>query len=487
MCIRDSYDTVEYDSRPYAKAYYTPEAKDYITIKRDSIDQNAWSRFNRWFHKSVIEETARVNSYTPTLSEDDRAKRPIIEFDSGLALYNHGTVAKKSVTLYDTVTTDAFSSVVLQTGYIIDGLPLAEGMRIIFAADTDPVVKNRIYKVSFATAGDSTQVISLTEEADAVPTSGDSVFIEFGNANQGKTFYYDSATTSWREAQQKTGVNQQPLFGMWDNTHTSFDDTTTYPNSSFVGAKVFEFATSDTAPTDTVLGIKVKYKTINNVGDIVFESDHTAGTFTYKFGSSTVTKKLAEGHLHYTTGRTTHNSRSAWVQQTTDSKQRVIRTFVVDNTEKKLFPIDFFKNSSSLTDLEISVNVNGVRKTLTTDYTLVDGATNRYVKFNKDLLVDDQVRMAGYSSVDKVADRGIYEIPDNLNTNTLNQQLGTFTYGQILGHVANIFDKNQDVSGSIPGTSNLRDKPDARLNGGTIHQHEGPLSPAIFGLSLIHI
>jgi hypothetical protein len=43
-------------------------------------------------------------------------------------------------------------------------------MRVIFAADTDPIVKNRIYKVSFATAGDSTQVISLTEESDGVPS-----------------------------------------------------------------------------------------------------------------------------------------------------------------------------------------------------------------------------------------------------------------------------------------------------------------------------
>ena len=80
------YDQVGYDSRPYAKAYYTPETKDYITIKRDSQDQNAWSRYNRWFHKSVIEETARISGFTPTLNEDDRAKRPIIEFDSGLAL-----------------------------------------------------------------------------------------------------------------------------------------------------------------------------------------------------------------------------------------------------------------------------------------------------------------------------------------------------------------------------------------------------------------
>ena len=69
-------------------------------------------------------------------------------------------------------------------------------------------------------------------------------------------------TKAFKEAQEKTGVNQQPLFGMFDNNHVSLDDATTYPNSSFAGAKVFEFATSDTATEDTVLGIKVKYNTI---------------------------------------------------------------------------------------------------------------------------------------------------------------------------------------------------------------------------------
>ncbi len=476
------YDQAGYDSRPYAKAFYTPENKDYMTIKRDSRDQNAWSRYNRWFHKSVIEETARVSGFTPVLDEDDRAKRPIIEFDSGLALYNHGTVAKRSITLYDTVTTDAFSTVVKQTGYIIDGLALADGMRVIFAADTDPIVKNKIYDVNFVTAGDSTQVINLTEASDATPTANDSIFIEFGTNNQGKSFYYDSTTETFKESQQKTGVNQQPLFGMWDNNHISFDDDVTYPNSTFAGAKVFAYATSDTATMDTVLGIKVKYNTINNVGDIVFESDHTSETFTYKDGAQTLTKNLAEGHLHYTTGRATHNSRSAWIKRTTENKQRVMRTFIVDATEKQLFPIDFYKDSAELTDLEVSVSVNGSRKTLTTDYTLETGTKNKYVKFNTALEVDDQIRIAGHSSTDKIAEKGIYEIPENLATNSLNQQLGTFTFGQILAHVRDILDKNQDVTGAIPGVSNLRDKPDARLKGGSIHQHEGPLLPAIFGL-----
>ena len=66
------YDTVGYDSRPYAKAYYSPDTLDYITIKRDSIDQNAWSRYNRWFHRSVIEETARIGGFNATFDEDAR-------------------------------------------------------------------------------------------------------------------------------------------------------------------------------------------------------------------------------------------------------------------------------------------------------------------------------------------------------------------------------------------------------------------------------
>ena len=97
----------------------------------------------------------------------------------------------------------------------------------------------------------------------------------------------------------------------------------------------------------------------------------------------------------------------------------------------------------------LSVSVNGARKTLSTDYTLVDGTTNRYVKFVNELAVNDQIRIAGHSSADKVANKGIYEVPESLSTNSLNQQLGTFTFGQILGHVRDIFDKNQDVTGSL--------------------------------------
>ena len=480
------YDSVEYDSRPYAKARYRPETLDYITINRSSPDQNAWSRYNRWFHKETIEATATALGYTPTLDETDRAKRPIIEFDAGLSLYNHGSRAKTSVALFDTKTTDAFSDVVKQSGYIVDGVSLVDGMRIIFAADTDPIVRNKIYKVNFVSINDdSTLFINLTEEADATPVEGESVFVELGTAGQGKTYYYGYGTDStlaWQTAQTKTKVNQQPLFNMFDESHVSFADSVKYPNSDFTGAKVFAYKTSTSATTDTVLGIKVKYKTINNVGDIVFDSDHTSGSFKYRSGKATITKNLASGHLHYTTSTSTLNYINAWIERLFESKQRVIRTFIVDSTEKKLFPVDCFTNSKDLTDLEVSVKVNGVRKVVTADYTLVDGTVNKYVKFNDDLKVDDQVRLACYSSADKVESKGIYEVPDNLATNSENDQIGEFTYGQILGHLKDIYEKNPDVTGDVLQSSNLRDKPDARLKGGTIKQHTGPLMPAMFGL-----
>ena len=117
--------------------------------------------------------------------------------------------------------------------------------------------------MNFVTASDSTAVISLTETSDSTPINGETVTVELGTDQQGKIYHYDSAKTQWIESQQKTDVNQQPLFDMFDNDGIRFDDLTTYPNSSFTGAKVFSYATSDTATTDTVLGMKVKYQTIN--------------------------------------------------------------------------------------------------------------------------------------------------------------------------------------------------------------------------------
>lgn len=473
------YDSVAYDTRPYAISFYRPETPDYITIKRDSFDNNAWSRYNRWFHRSAIAASDVANGNVTILSETSRAKRPIIEFDSGLQLFDHGIQGLSSVALVDTFTKDVFSAIPNALGYIVDGVPLAHGMRVLFVADSDNTVNNRIYKVNFVSIAGIDR-INLTLEPDGVPQEGQSVYAELGASYQGKTFYYASSTGTWQQGQVKIAINQKPLFVLEDDDHVAFNDSVIYPNSTFEGAALFAYKTSEMSPIDTVLGIRVKYNTINNVGDIVFESDIGTSSFAYKSGEVTLSKNFNTGHVNYIIDRTHNEPRTSWVQMSQPSRQRVIRTFVVEAKELALFPIDVFANSAQLQDLEVQVNVNYKVKNITTDYTLVNGTTNKYVKFTKNLAVGDIVKITAYSKAKKVKGKGLYEIPENLAVNPFNEQLQEFTFGQIMNHLHNINEKNVEMTGDTPGDSNLRDLPDVRIKGGTILQHSAPLTQAMF-------
>jgi len=139
------FDDTPFDQESFSAQSSAAKTKDYITVNRSSPDRNPWSRYNRWFHEDVVTASGA------DLDQNNRATRPIIEFSSGLKLYNFGYQAKKDVDLVDTYTKDVFSNVEGSLGYIVDGVSLAEGMRILFTADTDSRVKNKIYKINFVT------------------------------------------------------------------------------------------------------------------------------------------------------------------------------------------------------------------------------------------------------------------------------------------------------------------------------------------------
>jgi len=54
------FDIESFDQTPYDDAESSPETPEYVTINRASIDKNPWSRYNRWFHKEVIEKTPSI-------------------------------------------------------------------------------------------------------------------------------------------------------------------------------------------------------------------------------------------------------------------------------------------------------------------------------------------------------------------------------------------------------------------------------------------
>lgn len=143
------FDDVPFDQLPFGDANTLPNIKDYITINKASPDGNQWSRYNRWFHQDVIIASATANGTDAEFDQAGRATRPIIEFNSGIKLHNYGVQAKANVDVIDLFTTDVFSTIEGSLGYNVDGIDLADGMRILFTADNDIFVKNKIFKVNF--------------------------------------------------------------------------------------------------------------------------------------------------------------------------------------------------------------------------------------------------------------------------------------------------------------------------------------------------
>jgi len=104
------YDNNSFDVDKFGGQVNMPINKDYITISRNSINRNAWSRGNRWFHIDVLKATATYVAGEVVLAalnnKDNRADRPIIEFYPNIKLLNQGTVGIGSVNFVDVTSTN---------------------------------------------------------------------------------------------------------------------------------------------------------------------------------------------------------------------------------------------------------------------------------------------------------------------------------------------------------------------------------------------
>ena len=81
-------------------------------------------------------------------------------------------------------------------------------------------------------------------------------------------FYFDGI--DWIEGQQKTTVNQPPLFDIFDENNISFGNSDVYVGTSFTGTKLFAYGLG-IGSDDPVLGFPLQYSSIDNVGDISFD------------------------------------------------------------------------------------------------------------------------------------------------------------------------------------------------------------------------
>ena len=470
-----AFDSDNFDTLPFGDATAYATNKDYIVVNRASPDRNAWSRYNRWHHKDVILQSYKFNNLSRDVDESSRAKRPIIEFEAGLKLNNFGAVAKQDVDLIDTFTTDAFSTIEGQLGYNIDGVNLADNMRILFAADTDTLVSGKIYQVKFVKIGNNRQ-ISLIETTDTLPIDLETVLITQGVKNAGKSYHYHDA--KWVTAQEKITRNQAPLFEVCDVNGNSFSDITYYGSTTFKGTKLFSYAVGE-GNVDTELGFALDYKSINNSGDIVFDFNLLNDTFEYQTESELFTQKTNSGYLKKYTSLTKFANVNGFSSTPTISKQFVIREYAATTIQPNNFVIDVYNKSSSVTDLKVVVFVNNKLQLITTDYTINKTGDNAVIVFVKDLVDTDVVKIKTDSKTIKNS-KGYYEFPYNLERNPLNDDVNQFTLGEVIDHVDSMLEDIPGYTGRYLGPSNLRDLGDLDRYGKRFVKHSGPINLPLY-------
>ena len=541
------YDTTPYDIGNYDSSLYVPNDADYITIARNAINKNAWSRSNRWFHSDVINATAVYNNdpnlvsvYATALN---KAKRPIIEFYPNLRLFDSGVVGKKPIDFIDFRTTDALSLVAGQENYYPDvevytaytgsitavtvpalsttiniaasdvtgsfavgqyitdstnllptnayissitgtttltltvtwsnlsvfpatstaslvatdttndNYALFDGSRVVFAADTQADVKNKIFVARFSNiTGSLTPIITLTEAEDGLVLADEQTVAFRGYNYSGKDFYFDGF--DWLAAQQKITVNQAPLFDVFDDNGISFSNPAFYLGTSFAGNKLFSYGLGS-GLDDTILGFPLQYSSIVNVGDISFDVSLNKDTFNYVSGSTPITQKVNTGYVHNYTSPTNVVRQLGWQTAVSPSVQYQIFDFeYLAATPTTTFTCDVAMNSTSSTNWPtIQVFVNNV---IQETYTVTVGTTTTTVEFTvPNSAIDTIIQILVLS--DQVSKTAYYSIPTNLNNNPLNSDITTVNVGDIRGQYQSMFYNSPNTTGPVFGSNNFRD------------------------------
>ena len=461
----ENFDTTLFDDYPFDNFKSLPLVPEYITINRASQDLNPWSKYNRWVHSSVIKASAEANNQIPSYPANKRAKRPIIEFAPNLKLFNFGTTSIANVDFIDTSTIDAFSKVEGSAGYYVDGVLLEQGNTVIFNADTDSTVRNKIYQVNYVKLNGR---FRLTLDIINEPAYGSSISINSGNTYAGTNWWFGS--DKWNFSQQHDALNQPPLFDLFDLAGNSYSDTTYYL-SNFKGNKVFSYEVG-TGSNDAVLGFPLKYRNSSGVGSYLFKNDFMLDVISVSESNQVVIDvPTADTYLKFLD---TDSYVTVWT--VAESYQVPIIQFqtVLNNSTStiEITAID----APATVNLRLDVFVNNDKFT---DFTTTILGPKYFVNFTDQLSVGDNVTFKIYTSA-PVNNNGYYELPLNLTNNPLNGPIGSLTLSEMSDHLHSAVDKSPDFVGSFPGVSNLRDISNIATYGNRLISNANPLPFANF-------
>jgi hypothetical protein len=472
-----------------------PADPDYITINRDALNRNAWSRSNRWFHIDVLNATASYNNTVVTVLPQAKARRPIIQFRGGLRLINMGTRGLDPVDLIDFQQTDAFSNVEGATAYSQYGYSLVNGSRVIFANDQDPTVRNKIWQVEFITpdtippliaqpiihlvlaadgnveVDDSTVILNAGTAINPIP-AGQTVTVNAVTTTYGRagfSYYFDGV--DWLLAQLKESVQQPPLFDVYNSDGVSFADRAVYPSSNFTGSKLFSYRLNDAGVADEILGFPLTYLNIANVGDIVFANNLYDDTFVYTLNSTSTTLAVSSGFVREYNNRVSFQRMLGWLPAASTSLQYQQFRFTYQGAD---LVVDIPATDGTVMPL-VKVYVNNVFQLPDTySYAVSQGRTT--ITLPDTTALESIVEVLVLSTTTSAT--GFYQIPINLQNNPLNEDSPSLTLGTVRQHYQTMCENLSRFQGTINGANNTRDLGEIGTYGLVLLQQSAPLTMA---------
>jgi hypothetical protein len=454
----ETFDTSKFDDYPFDGSKRLPLIPEYITINKASEDLNPWSRYNRWFHSEAIRISAEINGQVPVYDLTAKAKRPIVEFRPNVQLFNFGKVGQRNVDLIDTTTVNAMASVEGTSGYYVDQVLLEPGFRVIFNADIDSDVRGKIYRVGITTA---TSALHLIEET--TPDNLDSVAVNYGVSNAGKSWYYDNVSGVWALSQQHTTLNQAPLFDLFDKDGNSYAGSGEVSN--FVGNQIFGYDVG-TGTADSVLGFPLKYQNSVGVGSYLFKNYFMTDSFvvTQNSKSSTISTGITYIKINVDGEEQLVN-----VWKSAEDYQIPVIELQTATEDTSSLVVNCF-NKPYDTSATVTAYVNGVKVAAS-----VAIGSEFIVEFDSAISAGDDVKFKFLTTSVPNAN-GYYETPISLTNNPLNGPITDMTLSELSDHVATMVERMPEFEGAFPGQGNLRDVSNFARYGTRLIVNEHPIA-----------
>jgi hypothetical protein len=462
----ETFDNSSFDQYGFDADEKVALIPEYITINRASRDLNAWSRYNRWVHRDVINTTAIISGIDPVYQFSYKAKRPIVEFKADIQLYKFGKNGIQNIDLIDDSTTD-IDIIAGALGYYIDGELLQQGHRIVLNNVDDLTIRNKIYKVGFTTG---TSTIYLTETVDSGVNDLDSLSVNYGTNYSGKSFYYSEDDNKWLYAQQHESLNEFPLFDLFSDDGISY--TKNVNENNFSGNKVFGYELGS-GIADKVLGFPVKQDQNSiGIGSYLFKNYFSTDSFSIVIDKVKQTQLVSTAFLKINNvDNDTYSLTNVW-RSTEDYQIPILETQVIGISTSTVTALSL---DAPLTNTVTSYLSFVNSKIIHTSATIT--ANSLSVSFDNTLTENDVVLLK--INTDQIPNsNGYYEPPLSLTNNPLNGPIASLTLSQLTDHVASMVYRsfNNDFVGEFPGSSNLRDLYDYAKYGMQLITNENPIS-----------